>query len=505
MDAAYALYRMEGNRFLRECLGIVFRPSEQEITKDSLQSPFVLVVLKTLQDLSPIRTSADLAAYELFDTERPILLRIGSECLLGMFGDSHCNCESERTASLREIDRVGQGIYVHLPQEAQGQGLFYKAQELHLQVSGITPSGQDLGRMSIAQASRHLLGPDATLDRRDYTSLAHLFLELGLRRYRYNLLTESPAKATFVQRVLGVSIDSLQTTKGLITIENAGEYLAKLYKDYTLTDPELEEIYQAIFRAPDVPIRVLELLSQMKQDLSDGMAFQANLELLRKIATIAEARGLKYEAVDVGLLKDAESYDEYQVEMQVTDQDVRALLDARVFGGLESLRYEENHFFDLVYLKHVPTRYMKVRYAYRLSDRNKPIECKFIYKIPIGENTYKIKSVLARNDEQTRLLVGALADRERHLQPVFTHNVISPDPAVTALVKRYNRSLRTLSLMGPEVRVRDLIASISQHITVSIIDDPSNYRYVQRSLSLDFTYDELQSEELDLFRSYCMG
>lgn len=501
----YALYRMEKNRMLRDCVAVVYRPSHDEMRRDGLQSQFVLILIKTKHDVAALQSAADINSFDLFATDSPILLRVGSECLLGMFGDAHCDCESQRTASLREIDRVGQGVYVHLPQEAQGQGLFYKAQELQLQVSGIDPAGQALGAMSVGQASRHLLGPEAVLDRRDYSSLARVFAELGLARYEYHLITEGPTKAQIMEDILHVSIAGTHSTKGLVTIDNAGEYLAKLYKDYTLTDAELEEIYLAIFSSPDVPVRVLELLSQIKHDLALGKQFHTNTDLLTKIASIPEARGLKYEAVDLDLLKDATSYDEYQVEVQVSDDDVRAVFEARVLSGIESLRYEENHFFDLVYLKHVPTRYMKVRYAYRLTDRNNPVECKFIYKVPIADNTYRIKSVLTKDDEQTRLLITALADRERHLQPVFTHNVISPDPAVTILVKRYSRSLRTLSLMGPEVRVRDLMDTLGKHIDVRIIDDPSNYRYVKRELSLDFRYDELCAAELALYRTYCVG
>jgi hypothetical protein len=191
----------------------------------------------------------------------------------------------------------------------------------------------------------------------------------------------------------------------------------------------------------------------------------------------------------------------------VREDEVRTLLDAGVLGGLDSLRYEENHYFDLAYLKHVPSRYMKVRYAYKVTDRTRPVECKFIHKIPIDgrDNIYRIKARVADDDDETRLLVTALQDREQHLQPVFTHNAISPDPAVTVLVKRYSTKLRTLSVMGPELRVRDVMAVLAKHIDVRVIPDPSNYRFVKRELSRDFEFETLRAEELALFRSYAVG
>ena len=43
------------------------------------------------------------------------------ECLLGMYGDLHCDCESQRLESIAKIKDEG-GIFIHLPQEAQGWG-----------------------------------------------------------------------------------------------------------------------------------------------------------------------------------------------------------------------------------------------------------------------------------------------------------------------------------------------------------------------------------------------
>lgn len=139
MDAA--LYHMQRNHYLGDCLCIVCQPTEAHQLHDALQNRFLVIFLVTRALARDIRTLADLRTLEIFDRDDPILLRIASECLLGTFGDSHCDCESQRLAALRAIQSAGQGVYIHLPQEAQGRGLLYKARELELQVSGRDPNG----------------------------------------------------------------------------------------------------------------------------------------------------------------------------------------------------------------------------------------------------------------------------------------------------------------------------------------------------------------------------
>ena len=84
-------------------------------------------------------------------SNKNVFLRIQCECLLGMYGDSHCDCEEQRMQSIKLISE-NDGIYVHLPQEAQGWGLFYKLKELELQVSGITENGKFIGKKSRDEA-----------------------------------------------------------------------------------------------------------------------------------------------------------------------------------------------------------------------------------------------------------------------------------------------------------------------------------------------------------------
>src|SRR5437660_1441821 len=115
---------MQHNTYLGECLCVVYQPQPEEVQTDQLQTPLILLVIKSKYPSIDIKTLKDLQTAALFDKDAPILLRVSSECLFGVFGDSHCDCEDQRVATLREIQRTGQGIYIHLPQEAQGNGLF---------------------------------------------------------------------------------------------------------------------------------------------------------------------------------------------------------------------------------------------------------------------------------------------------------------------------------------------------------------------------------------------
>src|SRR6266571_4112309 len=101
---------MQHNAYLGDCLCVVCGARPDEVVTDHLQVPFVLLLLKSKDDLRTISTIQDLLTASVFAEDSPILLRASSECLFGLFGDSHCDCEPQRIACLREIQRHGQGV-----------------------------------------------------------------------------------------------------------------------------------------------------------------------------------------------------------------------------------------------------------------------------------------------------------------------------------------------------------------------------------------------------------
>lgn len=226
---------MHNNFYLGNCLCIIYKPNNKEILSDFLSSKYILILLKSQKDLSDISTVKKFTNNNIFQKKDNILLRISSECLLGSFGDSHCDCESQKISTLKEINNCKQGIYIHIPQEAQGNGLFYKAKELELQVNGINPSGKYVGEKNIKEASEYLLKAGDKLDKRNYASLLNIVKQLKLNRYKYDLICDNPYKIQFFKKK--IKINSKCYFKQNITIDNAGEFLSKIYmKDFVLTD-----------------------------------------------------------------------------------------------------------------------------------------------------------------------------------------------------------------------------------------------------------------------------
>jgi len=496
---------MHRNAYLGECLCIVYVPSPKEISIDALQAPYVLIFIKSKLDLSNIRSVGDFRSKDIFSSDVPIVLRVSSECLPGIFGDSHCDCESQRISSLREINTVGQGIYIHIPQEGQGNGLFYKIKELELQVSGIDPSGEYIGEKSIHEASEYLLGSSQGLDKRNYTSFNMIFEELRLDRYTYKLICDDHCKIDYLKNKIGLKINSLHDVRRIITVENVGDYLAKLYmKDFEITDVELQDIYLVLFSAKELPTRVISLLRYIEEDLAYGKQFRGNSELLKKIVSLYNYKQRRH-VHDLNLFRDSVSYMEYQTELAVNEKEIDLLFKKALFTSDELVHYEENYFYDLIYFKGIPSRSLKIRKSFRLTDRSHPLSLRFIYKVLVSDRKYAIKSIPLPHEDIANLIGLALRDYEIHFLPVFTHNLTTPNSNVTVLLKRYSKNLRTLSLMGEEEKVKELIVWMREVIKIKEIDDPTNHRYIRRDLSLDFDWDVLSKEELEIFKKYHKG
>ncbi|MEW6408401.1 MAG: hypothetical protein AB1465_06980 [Patescibacteria group bacterium] len=501
----FAFYHMHKNIYFGECLCIVYTPTIEEIKSDALQSPYILMLIKSKNDLSRVRTINNFQS-NIFPPNSNILLRISSECLLGAFGDTHCDCESQRVTSLREINIAGQGIYIHIPQEGQGNSLFYKNQELELQVNGVDPSGKYVGEKNIQEASEYLLGEKNRLDKRNYKSLAHIFKTLKLNRYKYDLIGNNYEKATYFSKSIGIKINSVHNVKRVITIENAGEYLAKLYmKDFEITDQELQNIYYVLFSVKELPTRVVSLLKYIKEDIAYGKQFRANEKLLRKIVALCQSKQKVLDVQDLTLLKDSTSYTEYQTEIAINKRGIDLLFKNQILINDESLAYEENYFYDLIYFRGVPTRSLKIRKSFRLMNREHPINLKLIYKVPLSGKNYVIKSISIASEEIVDLISLALKDFEIHFLPVFTHNITPANVNITVLLKRYSDKLRTLSLMGKENEVKKFIQLMRRYVKVEEIDDPTNHRYIKQNLSLGFQWNKLSAEELKIFKKYHKG
>ena len=503
-DNKFSFYLQNNNNlFNGDVLTICYMADKEEVNKYGLTSPNVVLFIKN-DKISEIKSGSDCDYYseikKMF-ADKKIVLRIQCECFLGMYGDSHCDCESQRINAIKLISRYG-GIFVHLPQEAQGWGLHYKLKELELQVSGRTPNGEYVGKKDRDSAQKMLLDVHEFYDNRDYEIVAEILKKLGIDKNTFLVITDSDKKVASLNKTGINFVKYSDDISKKINADNVSEYLIKIYNLTHNFDDEIIDSIIKIIKEREYNERTLLTFVNIIDKIKNDSTYQLDEKTKAKFLNL-------YDNIICGEEKRYIVGDEKYVKLQ---NNFSCKVDSSIFKTLCKI-YGKN-IFDRIslekiyYFKNIETREsVRVRSS-RILDNIEDICCMFNGQFHIEQSTYYDKKRKIVQKEISASSLRAYFENPEYIyqKRVEMVTIISEDviPGLNIYIKRIpNIENRVIDIFGKSENIRNLINMIVKYNNRTLLNIISDRNLSEQNFSqYNLRFADLNSvieEEMDMY------
>lgn len=282
------VYYYEKDNFLfgGDIIVMSYKLSSEEKEKFNFNGNEIVTFIKCKGKVNYKDKNIDYASYISNNfANKDVLLRIQSECFLGNYGDSHCDCESQRVNFAKLIGKMG-GIFIHLPQEAQGWGLHYKVEELELQVSGRDKLGNYIGEKNRDEAQKYILKTSKFQDARNYEIISKILSILGVKDNKIVLITDSDKKIDGLKEE-GIKLIKYDNDLNIvINSENISEYLVKIINNSHNYNDELITYVFNYLKGREYNYRTISLILDAVKDIEKNANCKIPNEIKDKIKDV---------------------------------------------------------------------------------------------------------------------------------------------------------------------------------------------------------------------------